>query len=65
MLRELAILKMGKALSFGERKMFDQAYGLVVQEIAVAQKTDEALIRQQIDDLFVVETDEDDEDSEA
>jgi CarD family transcriptional regulator len=51
-LRDLALLKADKPLSFGERKMFDQARGLLVQEIAVARDMDEQIIGQQIDDLF-------------
>ncbi|MEZ4235388.1 MAG: CarD family transcriptional regulator [Myxococcota bacterium] len=39
-LRELARLKSEKTLSFGERKMYDQAHSLIVQEIAVARDVD-------------------------
>ncbi len=51
-LRDLALLKSEKALSFGERKMFDQARRLLVQEIAVARDSDETAVGKEIDDLF-------------
>jgi CarD family transcriptional regulator len=51
-LRDLALLKSEKALSFGERKMFDQARSLLVQEIAVALDADEKIIGEEIDALF-------------
>ena len=51
-LRDLALLKADKPLSFGERKMFDQARGLLVQEIAVARDQDETAVGKMIDDLF-------------
>lgn len=51
-LRDLALLKSQKNLSFGERKMFDQAHTLLVQEISVAKDTDEAAIQKEIEDIF-------------
>ena len=51
-LRDLAILRSEKTLSFGERKMYDQAHGLIVQEIAVARDEDEDLIKTELEDLF-------------
>lgn len=51
-LRDLALLKADKPLSFGERKMFDQARSLLVQEIAVARDLDEKQVGQLIDDMF-------------
>lgn len=51
-LRDLALLKAEKPLSFGERKMFDQARTLLVQEIAVAKDSDEKVIGGEIDGLF-------------
>lgn len=51
-LRDLALLKSEKALSFGERKMFDQARRLLVQEIAVARDVDEKSVGDEIDELF-------------
>lgn len=51
-LRDLALLKGDKSLSFGERKMFDQARSLLVQEIAVARDEDEKNVAVEIDALF-------------
>jgi CarD family transcriptional regulator len=51
-LRDLAILRSEKTLSFGERKMYDQAHGLIVQEIAVARDVDEDVIKEELEDLF-------------
>ena len=39
-LRDLNILKRGKELSFGERKMYDTAKNLLVSEISTSQKAD-------------------------
>jgi CarD family transcriptional regulator len=52
-LRDLALMKMEKNLSFGERKMFDQASSLLVQEIAVAKEMEEDAVRSEIEGLFV------------
>jgi CarD family transcriptional regulator len=51
-LRDLALLKADKNLSFGEKKMFDQARSLLVQEIAVAKDSDEATVESEIDAIF-------------
>ncbi len=51
-LRDLALLKADKPLSFGERKMFDQARSLLVQEISVARDLDENLVGQELDGIF-------------
>lgn len=51
-LRDLAILKSEKQLSFGERKMYDQAHSLIVQEIAVARDVDEGMIKKEIEAIF-------------
>lgn len=53
-LRDLALLKADKNLSFGERKMFDQARNLLVQEISVAKDTDERSIEEELDSIFFV-----------
>jgi CarD family transcriptional regulator len=53
-LRDLARLRQEKTLSFGERKMYDQAHSLVVQEIAVAKDVDEQIIKDEIEKLFTV-----------
>jgi CarD family transcriptional regulator len=39
-LRDLNILKRGKELSFGERKMYDTARNLLVNEISISKKID-------------------------
>lgn len=51
-LRDLALLKAEKPLSFGERKMFDQARGLLVQEIACAREVPEGEVSAEIEALF-------------
>lgn len=53
-LRDLARLKSEKTLSFGERKMYDQAHSLIVQEVAVAKDVDEQVIRDEIEEIFKV-----------
>jgi CarD family transcriptional regulator len=52
-LRDLAIMKMEKNLSFGEKKMYDQARGLLVQEISCAKDVEESVIDKELDALFV------------
>lgn len=51
-LRDLFILKGDKALSFGERKMFDTAQGLLLKELAVASSVEEAVIREKMNQIF-------------
>ncbi|MCB9663184.1 MAG: CarD family transcriptional regulator [Alphaproteobacteria bacterium] len=51
-LRDLAVLRLGKTLSFGERKMYDRAHGLIVQEIAAVRDVDEEIIKTEIEELF-------------
>ncbi len=51
-LRDLARLKAEKTLSFGERKMYDQAHVLIVQEIAVARDVDDQVIKDEIEHIF-------------
>lgn len=51
-LRDLAVLRLGKTLSFGERKMYDRAHGLLVQEIAAVRDVDDEIIKTEIDTLF-------------
>lgn len=51
-LRDLYILKGDKNLSFGERKMFDTAKGLLVKELAVARGSPEAEVDAQVSDFF-------------
>ncbi len=51
-LRDLALLKTEKTLSFGERKMYDQAYSLIIQELSVARDVDEGDIRTEVEEIF-------------
>ena len=51
-LRDLALMKIEKNLSFGEKKMYDQARTLLVQEIAVAKDKQESAIEKELDKLF-------------
>jgi len=51
-LRDLALLKGEKTLSFGERKMYDQAHSLIVQELAVIRDVDEKNIEDEISAIF-------------
>jgi CarD family transcriptional regulator len=54
-LRDLALMKMEKNLSFGERKMFDHAKTLLVQEIAVAKNMTEEAVETEILSLFTID----------
>jgi CarD family transcriptional regulator len=51
-LRDLFLLKVDKELSFGERKMLDQAKSLLVKEISLAKKAKEELVEQEIQTIF-------------
>lgn len=51
-LRNLFLLRHSKDLSFGERKMLDQAKHLLVKEISLACKTREEEIEQEIQSIF-------------
>ena len=53
-LRDLSVIKMGKELSFGERKMLDMAKTLLVKEICIATEKDEEAVEARLDGLFVV-----------
>ena len=53
-LRDLALLRGDKSLSFGERKMYDQAHSLLVQELSVAKDCDEKTIEAEIESIFEV-----------
>ena len=50
--RDLLILKLEKELSFGERKMLDTARGLLVKEISLAKKIEEAQVEKDLDRIF-------------
>src|SRR5436305_3491693 len=51
-LRDLAVLRATKELSFGERKMLDTARGLLVKELALAKGVGDDKIATEIDALF-------------
>lgn len=51
-LRDLARLKAEKTLSFGEKKMYDQAHSLIVQEVAAAKEIEENIVRVELEVLF-------------
>ena len=51
-MRDLSILKMDKNLSFGERRMLDQARGLLVKELAIAEEMSEYDICEKFDSIF-------------
>jgi CarD family transcriptional regulator len=48
------MLKSEKQLSFGERKMYDQAHGLVVQECVIAKEITTEKIEKEIENIFTV-----------
>jgi CarD family transcriptional regulator len=51
-LRDLFLLRHSKDLSFGERKMLDEAKALIVKEISLAKQTQESVIEQEIQTIF-------------
>lgn len=51
-LRDLFLLRVDKDLSYGERKMMDTAKSLLIKEISLARKVDEANVEKQIEKLF-------------
>ncbi len=51
-LRNLFLLRHTKDLSFGERKMLDQAKQLLVREISIAKSTKEEVVEQEIQTIF-------------
>ena len=51
-LRDLYLLRGDKDLSYGERKMLDTAMGLLVKEISLARKVEEAAVVAQIEQIF-------------
>ena len=50
--RELSLLKENKDLSHGERRLFDQAYNLLIKELSIAKKTDETEIERTLNNIF-------------
>ena len=53
--RDLYLLKLTKDLSFGERKLYDTAQGLLVRELSTAKDTDQQTIISEIEALFISE----------
>jgi len=51
-LRELYLLKLGKDLSFGEKKVLDTARNLLIRELSLVQKTSEELVEKQLNKIF-------------
>jgi CarD family transcriptional regulator len=51
--RDLSLLRLTKDLSFGERKLYDTAQGLLVKELSTAKNTEEAAIVSEIESLFI------------
>ncbi len=51
--RDLSILRLTKDLSFGERKLYDTAQGLLVKELSTARNTKEEAIVSELESLFV------------
>jgi CarD family transcriptional regulator len=54
-LRDLSRLKYTKSLSFGERKMLDQARTLLVKELSVARRLSEEDVADELDQLIATE----------
>jgi CarD family transcriptional regulator len=50
--RDLSLLKHTKDLSFGERKLYDTAQGLLVKELSTARNKDEKAVTKEIESLF-------------
>jgi CarD family transcriptional regulator len=53
--RDLSLLKHTKDLSFGERKLYDTAQGLLVKELSTAKNSDEKAVAKEIEGLFISE----------
>ncbi len=51
--KELHLIKEGKELSYGEKKVLDLARKLLVKEIALAEGADEELVFQRIEKIFL------------
>ncbi|MBI4403208.1 MAG: CarD family transcriptional regulator [Deltaproteobacteria bacterium] len=51
-LRELYLLKHDKDLSFGERKLLDQAKTLLVKELSLAQQVEEKDVEKELETIF-------------
>jgi CarD family transcriptional regulator len=53
--RDLSLLKLTKDLSFGERKLYDTAYNLLIKELSTAKESDEKTVSEEIEALFTPE----------
>lgn len=53
--RDLSLLKLTKDLSFGERKLYDTAYNLLIKELSTAKESDEKAVAKEIEALFISE----------
>ena len=51
-LRDLFLLKVDKELSFGERKLLDQARSLLIKELSLSQRSTEQLVEDEIKKIF-------------
>ena len=51
-LRDLFLLKVGKDLSFGERRMMDIAKSLLVKELSIVQAMSEERVEKDIESIF-------------
>ncbi|QQR90314.1 MAG: CarD family transcriptional regulator [Myxococcales bacterium] len=51
-LRDILRIKTSKELSFGERRILDQAKGLLVRELAIARRCSEAKVESDIQSIF-------------
>ncbi len=65
-LKELFLIGRDKELSFGERRLLEQAMGLVSMELSFALELDQETVKEEINSLFVdvLEKNEDTEESE-
>jgi CarD family transcriptional regulator len=52
-LKELYNLRHWKELSFGEKKMFEIARGLITKELSIALKKEEMKIEEEIEKIFL------------
>lgn len=50
--RDLSLLKGTKDLSHGERRLFDQAYNLLIKELSIAKRTEEKEIERTLNKIF-------------
>ncbi|MGE4343195.1 MAG: CarD family transcriptional regulator [Geoalkalibacter sp.] len=51
-LRDLYQIRCDKELSYGEKKVLEQAQKLLIKELALAQNAEEALVHQRIEQIF-------------